>query len=208
MKLSRGGWALVIILLIIIIDQIIKIYVKTHFYLGESVSVASWFKLVFVENNGMAFGMQVVPKIALTLLRVVVIGALCWYIKRIVNCTTVKTGYIICLALVAAGAIGNIIDCLFYGIIFNNPPAPAVAEMFCGGYAPLCYGKVVDMFYFPLFSFDWPGWMPIVGGEHFIFFSPVFNFADAAISVGIIAIILFYSNQISASKAAFPQKVK
>ncbi len=206
MKMSRGGWALAIILLIIVIDQIIKIYVKTHFYIGESVSVTSWFKLVFVENNGMAFGMQFVPKIVLTLLRVIVIGILCWYIARVVKCKSVKTGYIICLALVAAGAIGNIIDCLFYGVLFNNPAPPAVAEMFGGGYAPLCYGRVVDMFYFPLFSFDWPTWMPVVGGEHFIFFSPVFNFADAAISVGIIAIILFYSNQISASKAAFVKK--
>lgn len=171
MDKRRGLMALIIVLLIVLIDQIIKIYVKTHFYLGEQVEVTSWCRLLFVENNGMAFGMELVSKLLLTLVRIAAVLFIGWYIMRIAAAKVVKTGYIICLSLIMAGALGNIIDCMFYGLIFNDPMAPGVATMFpeSGGYAPLFYGKVVDMFYFPLFSFDWPQWMPWVGGEHFIF---------------------------------------
>ena len=177
----------------------VKFYVKTHFFLGESVDVTSWFKLLFVENNGMAFGMEFGSKLFLTLLRIVVVGFIIYYMLRIRKNPKLKWGYMVCLALIVAGAAGNIIDCLFYGLIFNNPLPPEVAQLFPadGGYASLFHGKVVDMLYFPLFSFFWPDWMPFVGGERFLFFQPVFNIADAAISVGIIALILFYSNQIS-----------
>ena len=199
MKISKGALAAIIIFFIIIVDQVVKFYVKTHFFLGESVDVTSWFKLLFVENNGMAFGMEFGSKLFLTLLRIVVVGFIIYCMLRIRKNPKLKWGYMVCLALIVAGAAGNIIDCLFYGLIFNNPLPPEVAQLFPadGGYASLFHGKVVDMLYFPLFSFFWPDWMPFVGGERFLFFQPVFNIADAAISVGIIALILFYSNQIS-----------
>lgn len=196
---SKGLLALIIILAVIIVDQIVKIYIKTHFYLGESVEVASWFKILFIENNGMAFGMELGSKIFLTLLRIVVVGLVIYYVCRIRKNPRLKTGYMISLALIIAGAAGNIIDSMFYGLIFNNPFPPMVAEMFPpeGGYAPFLYGRVVDMLYFPLFSFTWPDWMPFVGGDLFIFFQPVFNIADSAITVGILMLIFFYSNQLS-----------
>lgn len=196
---SKGFLALAIIVVVIVLDQALKIWVKTHFYLGEDVKIFDWFQLLFIENNGMAFGMEVGSKLFLSLFRIVVGCVLIWYIWRIRGRRWVKSGYIVCLALIAAGAFGNIIDCLFYGVIFNNPYPPEVATLFPpdGGYATLFHGKVVDMLYFPLFSFDWPSWIPVVGGEHFIFFQPVFNLADAAITVGILVLIFFYSKYLS-----------
>lgn len=206
MKITKGQAAAAIILATIILDQFIKIWVKTHFYLGEELRIAEWFRLVFVENDGMAFGMQMGSKLFLTLFRIVAVTALCWVIVRFCRRTDVGYGFIACLALVTAGAAGNIIDCVFYGVLFNDPMPPAVAVMMPdgGGYAPLLYGKVVDMFYFPLFSFDWPEWMPWVGGENFLFFQPVFNLADAAISVGMVVIILFYTKHLSGSDSDEP----
>lgn len=198
-KKKKGLMAAAIIVLVILIDQILKIWVKTSFYLGESVEITSWFHLHFIENNGMAFGMELGSKLFLTLFRVAAVGLLIWYIVRLLRYSpAVRTGYLVCLALVTAGAAGNIFDCLLYGVIFNNPLPPETAVMFPpdGGYAPLFYGKVVDMLYFPLFSFYWPQWMPIVGGEYFIFFQPVFNFADASITVGMILMLLFYSKSL------------
>lgn len=208
MKLSKGSLALIIILAVIIIDQALKIWVKTHFYLGETYEITSWFKLSFIENNGMAFGWEIGSKLLLTLFRIALTALLIYYIWRIRNHAYIKRGYIVCLALITAGAAGNIIDCAFYGVIFNDPAAPAVATMFPdgGGYGTLLHGRVVDMLYFPLFSWYWPDWMPWVGGERFLFFQPVFNFADAAISVGIIALILFYRKQLSAPEPDTEQK--
>lgn len=210
MKISKGTLAALIIAAVIIIDQAIKIWVKTHFYLGEEVVVASWFRLLFIENNGMAFGMELGSKLFLTVFRLILAGALIWYIWRIRNAVKASRGYIVCLSLIVAGALGNIIDCVCYGQIFNNPLPPEVAQLFPadGGYAPLFHGRVVDMFYFPLFSFVWPDWMPWVGGSVFEFFKPVFNFADAAISVGIIVLILFFHKSIASPEAlAEPQAV-
>lgn len=202
MKLSKGYLALIVIIAVIIIDQAMKIWVKTSFYLGEDLEIASWFHLYFIENNGMAFGMEIGSKLLLTLVRIIAVGLLIWYICRIKNRGHIKAGYIVCLALITAGAAGNIIDCVFYGEIFNNPIPPEVATMFPegGGYGTWLHGRVVDMLYFPLFSFYWPGWMPWVGGENFTFFQPVFNFADAAITVGMIILILFYSKNVSSSR--------
>lgn len=198
-KLTRGTLAAIVIGVVIILDQIIKIWIKTHFYLGEDLVITSWFHLLFVENNGMAFGMELGPKIFLTLFRLLLASALIWYICKIHRAPKATTGYLVCLSLIAAGAIGNILDCILYGVIFNNPMPPEIAQIFPpeGGYAPMFQGLVVDMFYFPLFSFVWPQWMPWVGGETFEFFKPVFNLADAAISVGIIVLILFYSRQLA-----------
>lgn len=203
MKISKGLLATIIIAAVIIIDQAIKIWVKTHFYLGEEVVIASWFRLLFIENNGMAFGMELGSKLFLTVFRLVLAGALIWYIWRIRHCAGAVKGYVVCLSLIVAGALGNIIDCVFYGEIFNNPFPPQIAEAFPpdGGYAQWFHGKVVDMFYFPLFSFVWPDWMPWVGGTVFEFFKPVFNFADASISVGIVTLIIFYHKYIASPEA-------
>ena len=191
---SRGPIVAIIIIVTVLLDQIIKITVKTSFYLGEDVQVLSWFHLLFIENNGMAFGMTIGSKLALTLFRIVAVTALIWYICRIIWIREVPKGYLVCLAFITAGAAGNIFDCVFYGLIFNNPMPPQVATLFpaTGGYAPVFMGKVVDMFYFPLFSFTWPEWVPFIGGDFFLFFQPVFNLADAAISCGIFVLIIFY----------------
>lgn len=191
--------SIAIFISVIVIDQIIKVSVKTGMYLGERDEITSWFSLLFVENNGMAFGWEMMGgKLFLTLFRLIAIGLIGWFI-----CSEIKsrqsTGYIICLTLIAAGAAGNIIDCVFYGMIFNNPPRPMVAQLvpWGEGYGELLYGKVVDMFYFPLIEWDMPDWMPIYSGEHCVFFSPIFNFADAAISCGIIALLIFYNKRLS-----------
>ena len=176
----------------IIIDQVIKIWVKTSMYMHEVIEIAPWFKILFTENRGMAFGMELVDKLFLTSFRIVAVIFLIYIIGRQIR-QGVNYLFLICLSLILAGATGNIIDCLFYGMVFNNPPAPIVAEFvpWGTGYDSMFYGRVVDMFYFPLVEWNWPGWMPFCGGEHFIFFSPIFNFADACISCGVIAVLLF-----------------
>lgn len=196
---NRGLLAAGIMLAVIILDQVLKIYVKTHFYLGESYEIFPWFQIAFIQNNGMAFGWELGSKLLLTLLRIVTVAFLLYYVCKICSRPEARTGYIVCLALIIAGAAGNIIDCMFYGLIFNNPMPPEVAQLFPpeGGYGEFLRGKVVDMLYFPLVSWTWPAWMPVVGGEYFLFFSPVFNLADSAISVGLIVLLIFYSSQIS-----------
>lgn len=193
-NITKTQWAIIVALLVIVIDQAIKLWVKTSFYWGEDVEVFSWFHLKFIQNNGMAFGMEMGPKLFLTLFRIVVVALLVWYICRLARNPRTTKGYIITISLIAAGAFGNIIDCMVYGEIFNNPVPPETASFVSwgDGYAGLFNGMVVDMFYFPLFSFQWPDWMPLVGGDTFSFFDPVFNFADAAICVGIFVLLIFY----------------
>lgn len=166
--------------------------------LHESIHVTDWFYITFIENMGMAFGMQLGSKIVLSLFRVVAISVLGYYIWQQVK-SNARTGYIVCLSLVLAGAAGNLIDCMFYGMIFNesSPYYLSYFVDFGTGYAPFLMGKVVDMFYFPLIETEWPTWMPFVGGQHFVFFSPVFNFADASISVSVVLLLLFYREEIS-----------
>ena len=204
--LTNGRMAVLVILAILLIDQIIKIWVKTSMTLHESIHITDWFYIAFIENNGMAFGMQLGSKILLSLFRVVAIALLGYYIYQQVR-RGAKTGYIVCLSMVLAGAAGNLIDCMFYGLVFNasSPYYLSYFVPFGTGYAPFLMGKVVDMFYFPLIESDWPSWVPIVGGDHFVFFSPVFNFADASISVSVVLLLLFYRKEISSislSKAA------
>jgi len=196
--ITKGRLATLIIVAILLIDQAIKIWVKTSMSLHESIHITDWFYITFIENNGMAFGMQLGSKIVLSLFRVVAIVVLGNYIRQQVK-QNARTGYLVCLSMVLAGAAGNLIDCMFYGMIFNesSPYYLSYFVEFGTGYAPFLMGKVVDMFYFPLIETEWPMWMPFVGGQHFVFFSPVFNFADASISVSVVWLLVFYRDEIS-----------
>lgn len=192
--------SIIIFIAVLIIDQIIKVEVKTGMFLGERIHITDWFQLVFVENPGMAFGWEIAGgKLFLTLFRIIAVTAIGWFISKEIK-ENKPMGYIVCLSLIMAGAMGNIIDCLFYGMIFNSPSYPEVAQFvpWGTGYGEFFYGKVVDMFYFPLIEWDMPNvlWLPY-SGEHCVFFSPIFNFADASISCGIISLILFYNKIIS-----------
>lgn len=192
---TPGRLAILVGMAVILVDQIFKIWVKTNFYLGESLPILPFFELRFVQNNGMAFGMEFGSKLLLTIFRIVVVTLLIWYIVKVCKQQKVSKGYVVTLALIASGAGGNIIDCVFYGEIFTNPWPPQLAQFvpWGEGYAGLFHGLVVDMLYFPLFSFQWPEWIPAIGGSTFSFFDPVFNIADSAITVGILMLILFYS---------------
>lgn len=197
---TKGRIALLTIFAVLVIDQVIKITVKTTMYWHESIRIADWFYIYFTENNGMAFGMEIFGKLFLTSFRIVAVSVIGWFLYKFVQ-KGLKTGFIVCVSLILAGALGNIIDSLFYGLVFNESTHAQIASFMPaeGGYAPFLYGKVVDMFYFPIIETNWPSWMPFIGGEHFIFFSPIFNFADAAISCGIIALLLFYSKYLNDS---------
>lgn len=193
-KKVKTDWlvtAMVVILLII--DQIIKLYIKTHFCLGESVRVTDWFYIEFVENNGMAWGMSFIGKFWLSLLRLVAICVLFLYLRRIIQRGIHRKLYIYLVALVLTGAIGNMLDSIFYGLIFTASSTEYVSYMvpFGTGYAGVLMGKVVDMFRFPFFTYTWPDWVPFFGGQHGTFFDPVFNFADSCVSVGVISLLLF-----------------
>ncbi len=176
--------------LAVVIDQVIKIIVKTSMTLGESISVfGDWCQIKFIENNGMAFGMEFLGKTFLTSFRIIAVSLLGYYLYKILKANKHPLGYMLCIAFILAGALGNIFDCLFYGEIFSSSHG-AVAEFvpWGEGYSSFMHGEVVDMFYFPLFT--WPDWVPFVGGD--TFFSPVFNFADACISCAIVALLIFY----------------
>ena len=190
--------AAVIVVAILLIDQLIKIWVKTGMELHESIRVTDWFYITFIENNGMAWGMQIGSKLALSLFRVVAICFLSYYIWLEAG-KKARWGYIACLSMVLAGAAGNLIDCMFYGLGFDAS-TPSHVSQWVGlgnGYAPFLFGRVVDMFYFPIIQTTWPSWMPFCGGEEIIFFSPVFNFADSSISVGVVALLLFYRKELT-----------
>lgn len=196
MKVSNGKKLLILGVILVVIDQVIKILVKTNMQIGEHFSViGNWFQIFFIENEGMAFGMKfggAVGKFLLSFFRIALSGALCWWIASLVRKSVdsegksallpdgkpvVPTGVLVGLTLITAGAFGNIIDSLFYGVIFD--------------YAPFMFGRVVDMFYFPIIDTFWPSWVPFVGGDRLLFFAPVFNFADSCVTVGAFYLILF-----------------
>lgn len=203
----QGRLALIIILLAIVVDQVVKYMVKTGMYLGEQIYITDWFRISFVENNGMAFGMELFGKLFLSLFRMAAIALFIWYLRKIINRGFPK-GYIVCVSFIIAGAIGNLIDCILYGQIFSasgyDLNGVATLVPFGQGYAPLLYGRVVDMFYFPLWT--WPSGMPLVGGN--VFFAPVFNVADSCITCGMIALVLFYVKCLNAGLHWPPEEKK
>lgn len=202
--MAKKYHSIIFIILLLIIDQVVKISIKTTMTLGEEFNVlGNWFRIHFIENNGMAFGMEFggkSGKIFLTLFRVVAVCGIGWYISRLIKEKAPK-GLVFAFCLILVGALGNIIDCLFYGMIFSDSYGQ-VATMFpeFGGYSSFLHGKVVDMFYFPLYEGFLPDWFPLWGGKHIIFFRPVFNLADSYISIGVFMIILFYRKYFSAKK--------
>lgn len=194
--MSKKQIAFATIALILILDQVLKIWIKTNFYLGQEIKViGEWFILHFVENRGMAFGMEFagrLGKVFLTLFRLVAAGFIMWYLLKLIK-KGIPTGLVVSIALIFAGAVGNVIDSAFYGLIFSDSYG-RIAEFMpeAGGYETFLHGSVVDMFYFPLIKGTWPNWSPVNAGEPFVFFRPVFNLADSAISVGIGIIVVFY----------------
>lgn len=197
-KTFKAWIAIAIVIAILLIDQIIKIEVKTNMTLGEAKRVTDWFYIEFIENNGMAYGMKFINKLVLSLFRLFAIGFIGCYLAKIIKKDEAPIGYIVLIAMVLAGAAGNLIDCLFYGLIFDASTPFTVSQFvpFGEGYSTFLHGKVVDMFYFPIIQTTWPEWMPYVGGSEYVFFSPVFNFADACISVGVVTLLLFYRKQL------------
>ena len=181
MNISKGKKLIILGVLLVVIDQVIKVLVKTNMSIGESIHVfGDWFQIYFIENEGMAFGMKfggAVGKFLLSLFRLVFFGLLVYWISRLLKRSDTPSGVTAGLTMIAAGAMGNIIDCLFYGLIWD--------------YAPFMFGRVVDMFYFPIIDTTFPEWMPLIGGNPFRFFAPVFNFADSCVTCGALYLIFF-----------------
>lgn len=198
-RISTKGMAMIIIIAVLLVDQLTKIWVKTHMHLHECIDITGWFKILFVENNGMAYGMELLGgKLVLSLFRIVAISVLAYYLYKEVKRNANRL-YVACVAMVWAGAVGNLIDSVFYGMIFNasSPFYVSYFVPFGQGYAPILMGKVVDMLHFPLIETHYPEWVPWVGGNEFVFFSPVFNVADACISVGFVMALLFCRDEIA-----------
>ena len=197
MALSKGKKITIFVIALLVIDQVSKILVKTNMTLGQSINVfGDWFQIYFVENIGMAFGMSIggnVGKFLLTFFRIVLGIAMFIYIRKLLKRDDVPTGVLFGIAAIMCGAVGNIFDSLFYGLIFSESGFTQVATLFPegGGYAPPFFGKVVDMLYFPIIDTTWPDWMPFCGGKPFRFFSAIFNFADSCITVGAFYLIIF-----------------
>ncbi len=197
MKLTKGKIALLVIFLMLLVDQLSKIWIKTHMQLHESIEITPWFYIYFTENNGMAFGIEIISKLFLSVFRLIAVVLIGYYLYKIVK-ENYRTGFIICISLILAGALGNIIDSIFYGVVFDHSYGQLATFMpEAGGYSSWFHGKVVDMLYFPLFKFNWPEWMPMVGGEEFLFFRPIFNLADSAITVGVALLLIFYRKHLA-----------
>lgn len=199
MKISRGQKLTIIALILLVIDQVSKILVKTNMTIGESIPVfGDWFQILFIENPGMAFGMSFggnIGKYILSILRIALVVFMLFYLGKLIK-QNAPMSVCVGITLVMVGAMGNIIDCLFYGVVFSPSDYSVVASLFPegGGYAPLFLGKVVDMLYFPIINTVWPDWVPFVGGEELIFFRPIFNVADSCITIGALYLLFFQWN--------------
>lgn len=202
----KGRYVALLIVLVLVADQALKFYIKTHYVLGEEHKIiGNWFRLHFVENEGMAWGLKFgggIGKILLTLFRLIAVIFGTFYLRSIIQ-KKYHTVFIVCAALIYSGAFGNLIDSMFYGLIFSNSTPFSTAILFPsgGGYASFFHGQVVDMLYFPIIHTHYPNWFPIASwrGEEFEFFSPVFNLADSSISIGVIALLIW-------QKKFFPDK--
>ena len=206
MSKSKGWGAVCIVMLLLILDQALKIWIKTHLQLHESIEITPWFYLYFTENPGMAFGIEVIGKLFLTLFRIVAVGFIGYFLYTLVK-EQYKVGFIACVSLVLAGALGNIFDSVFYGVVFDHSFGQVATFMpEGGGYGEWLHGKVVDMFYFPLIDTILPDWVPVWGGEHFVFFRPIFNLADSAICVGVFLLLIFYRHTLTVSLSKDEEK--
>jgi len=193
--MSSGKKSVMLVVLILIIDQTLKIWIKTHMEIGQEMRLlGNWGIIHFIENNGMAFGMEMggkTGKFILSIFRIIAIFGIGWFLSTLVN-KKANLGLILAVSAIMAGAIGNIIDSAFYGMIFSESYSqPAILFPPGGGYSSFLHGRVVDMFYFPVINTNWPDWSPVRPGESFVFFRPVFNIADSAITCGVISILLF-----------------
>jgi signal peptidase II len=194
------------ILAILTVDQASKVWVKTHMQLYSDIEIFSWFKIYFTENPGMAFGIELFDTSILTLFRIVVVSLLGVYIFKLIR-QSFNFGFVVCLSCILAGAIGNIIDCVCYGVIFDHSQGNVASFMPAnGGYSTWLSGKVVDMLYFPLIRTTWPSWVPFWGGQDFIFFRPIFNIADSSICVSVFTLIIFYRQSLLAAFSSKPKK--
>jgi len=205
--------SLLLILSVLLVDQIVKIWIKTHMMLGESIRISGdWFYITFIENNGMAFGLEFGGewgKLTLSLFRIIVVGIMTWFLLRAARERKLHTGLLVSFSLIVAGAIGNIIDSMFYGIVFNDSFGQVSTFLPVeGGYSSFLQGRVVDMFYFPLIESSFPEWLPVWGGEHFVFFSPVFNIADSAITTGVGIFLIFQKHFFKEEKEATIEQVQ
>lgn len=197
---KKRVWGVVaIILLLLFLDQAFKIWIKTHMQLHEHIDIFPWFQIYFTENPGMAFGWEILDKWLLSVFRIIAVTIIAYYIFTLIK-RNYSFGYIVSMAFIFAGALGNIIDCVFYGIIFDESYGQIATFLpENGGYATLLHGKVVDMLYFPLIKTILPEWIPIWGGEEFVFFRPIFNIADSAICIGVFILLIFYRRTLSGS---------
>ena len=193
--MSLKSKSLILIISILIVDQVVKLLVKTNMVIGEEIPVlGNWFRLHFIENNGMAFGMEwggKAGKAALSIFRMLAIAGIFWYLLSIIR-KNAATGLVLSVSAIVAGALGNLIDSAFYGIIFSESwHTPAIFFPEGGGYSSFLHGRVVDMLYFPIIDTHWPMWSPFKPGESFVFFRPVFNLADTSITTGVLSILVF-----------------
>lgn len=206
MSLTKGQKLSILVIALLVLDQVVKILVKTNMTLGQSISVfGDWFQIYFIENKGMAFGMSFggnIGKYILTTLRIALVVIIFIYLKGLLKKET-PTGVLVGVALIMVGALGNIIDCMFYGLLFSESTYTQVAQFLPegGGYAPFFLGKVVDMIYCPIINTTWPDWVPGWGGTQMVFFRPIFNVADSCITIGALYLLIFKWKFFSTKKA-------